>query len=45
MSPGHHTGDRNEVYHTYFADRRGVYVGSSFSYFDLTLYGRGRLSS
>jgi len=33
--------DGDEVCHTYFTDRRGVeYLGSSFSYFDLTPYGR-----
>jgi predicted dithiol-disulfide oxidoreductase (DUF899 family) len=32
---------REDVYHTYFTDRRGVeYIGSSFSYFDITPYGR-----
>jgi predicted dithiol-disulfide oxidoreductase (DUF899 family) len=33
--------DGNDVYHTYFTDGRGVeYLGSNFSYLDLTLYGR-----
>ena len=33
--------DGEEVYHTYFTDRRGVeYLGSSFSYLDITPYGR-----
>lgn len=33
--------DGEDVYHTYFTDRRGVeYIGSSFSYFDITPYGR-----
>jgi len=31
----------DEIYRTYFTDRRGVeYLGSSFSYFDLAPYGR-----
>jgi len=33
--------DGEEVYHTYFTDRRGVeYLGSNFSYLDVTPYGR-----
>lgn len=33
--------DDDEVCHTYFTDGRGIeYLGSSFSYFDLTPYGR-----
>lgn len=33
--------DGEDAYHTYFTDRRGVeYLGSSFSYFDVTPYGR-----
>lgn len=33
--------DGDEVYHTYFTDRRGVeYIGTSFSYFDIVPYGR-----
>jgi predicted dithiol-disulfide oxidoreductase (DUF899 family) len=33
--------DGEQVYQTYFTDRRGVeYLGSSFSYFDVTPYGR-----
>ncbi|MGH9162501.1 MAG: DUF899 domain-containing protein, partial [Vicinamibacteraceae bacterium] len=33
--------DGENVYHTYFTDRRGVeHMGSSFSYFDITPYGR-----
>lgn len=33
--------DGDEVYRTYFTDRRGVeYLGSSFSYFDIVPYGR-----
>ena len=33
--------DDDKVYKTYFTNRRGVeYLGSSFSYFDLTPYGR-----
>lgn len=33
--------DGDEIFHTYFTDRRGVeYLGSSFSYFDLAPYGR-----
>ena len=33
--------DRDNVYHTYFTSGRGVeYLGSNFSYLDLTLFGR-----
>ncbi|MPZ20509.1 MAG: DUF899 domain-containing protein [Luteitalea sp.] len=33
--------DGDEVYHTYFTDQRGVeHIGSSFSYLDITPYGR-----
>jgi predicted dithiol-disulfide oxidoreductase (DUF899 family) len=33
--------DGNDAYHTYFTDLRGVeYLGSNFSYLDLTPYGR-----
>lgn len=33
--------DGGRVFRTYFTDRRGVeYLGSSFSYFDITPYGR-----
>jgi predicted dithiol-disulfide oxidoreductase (DUF899 family) len=33
--------DGNEVYQTYFTDGRGVeYLGSNFSYLDLTPFGR-----
>jgi predicted dithiol-disulfide oxidoreductase (DUF899 family) len=33
--------DGDRVFHTYFTDRRGVeYLGSSFSYLDLTPFGR-----
>ncbi|MGH7541061.1 MAG: DUF899 family protein, partial [Gemmatimonadota bacterium] len=33
--------DGDEIFHTYFTDRRGVeHMGSSFSYLDLAPYGR-----
>jgi predicted dithiol-disulfide oxidoreductase (DUF899 family) len=33
--------DGKDVYHTYFTDGRGVeYLGSNFSYLDLTPFGR-----